>query len=114
MPQFYLYELSDSEYVFISNYRTANRLKCAVLLKYFQVESRFPESYGHIPDIIRKSLSSLLKRPDDLVDLSYDYLDRTGKRMRHDVREFLRFRTASSMDLEIAQSEVTELSLKDV
>ncbi|MCJ8328495.1 MAG: DUF4158 domain-containing protein [Lentisphaeria bacterium] len=114
MPKFYLYDLSKPESAFISNYRKENRLKCAVLLKHFQIESRFPESFGHIPDIIRKSLSSLLKISDDLVDLSYDYLDRTGKRMRHDVREFLRFRTASSTDLEIAQSELTKISLKEV
>jgi hypothetical protein len=53
MSEFYLYELSDPEYAFIRNYRRANRLKDAALLKNFQIEGCFPESFGHIPNIER-------------------------------------------------------------
>ena len=39
----YFWHLSDQEHQFIKKYRGLNRLKCATLLKYYQIEGRFPE-----------------------------------------------------------------------
>ena len=75
----YFWHLSDQEHQFIKKYRGLNRLKCATLLKYYQIEVRFPEKFSDIPDIGRKILSENLKVSDD-VDPDYDYMDRTGKR----------------------------------
>ena len=52
----YFWHLSDQEHLFIKQYRGVNRLKCAALLKYYQIEGRFPEKFSNIPDIGRRIL----------------------------------------------------------
>ncbi len=108
----YFWHLSDQEHQFIKKYRGLNRLKCATLLKYYQIEGRFPEKFSDIPDIGRKILSENLKVPDD-VDPDYDYMDRTGKRLRQSVREFLGIRNSLPEDWETAQSDLVEVCFQD-
>ena len=108
----YFWHLSDQEHQFIKKYRGLNRLKCATLLKYYQIEGRFPEKFSDIPDIGRKILSENLKVSDD-VDPDYDYMDRTGKRLRQSVREFLGIRNSLPEDWETAQSDLVEVCFQD-
>ncbi len=107
------WSLSESELGFARQYRGKNRLKIAALLKYFQNESRFPDKYDDISEIGRKTLSALFEVPDE-IDPSYDYLDRTGKRLRRDVRAFLDFKIALPADLEKTKSDLIGACSKDI
>ena len=108
----YFWHLSDQEHQFIQQYRGANRLKCAVLLKHYQIEGRFPEKFNDISDIGRSILSESLKVLDD-IDPDYDYMDRTGKRLRQTIRDFLKIRNSLPEDWEVVQSDLVDICFHD-
>ena len=108
----YFWHLSEQEHQFIKQYRGANRLKCAALLKYYQIEGRLPEKFSDIPDIGRRILSETLKVYDD-VDPDYDYMDRTGKRLRQTIRDLLKIRNSLPEDWETVQSDLVDICFHD-
>lgn len=108
----YFWHLSDREHQFLNQYRAVNRLKCATLLKYYQTVGRFPEKFSDIPDIGRRILSENLKVPDD-VEPDYNYMDRTGKRLRQNIRDLLKIRNSLPEDWEMAQSGLVDLCFQD-
>ena len=91
------WSISDLEWNVIKKYRGVNRFKCAALLKYYQIEGRFPEKFSDIPEIGRKALSSHLN-PAESIDPAYDYLDATGRRQRADIRAYVGFRLSVKAD----------------
>ena len=108
----YFWHLSDQEHQFIKQYRGVNRLKCAALLKYYQIEGRLPEKFSDIPDVGRRILSKSLKVPDD-VDPDYDYMDRTGKRLRQTIRDLLKIRNSLPEDWDTVQSDLVDVCFHD-
>ena len=108
----YFWHLSDQEHQFIKQYRGVNRLKCAALLKYYQIEGRLPEKFSNIPDVGRRILSESLNIFDD-VDPDYDYMDRTGKRLRQTIRDLLKIRNSLPEDWEMAQSDLVDVCFHD-
>ncbi len=108
----YYWHLSNQEHQFIRQYRGVNRLKCAALLKYYQIEGRFPEKFGDISDIGHRILAENLKISDN-VDPDYDYMDRTGKRLRQNVRDLLEIRNSLPEDWEAAQSDLVNVCFQD-
>lgn len=108
----YFWHLSDQKHQFIKQYRGVNRLKCAALLKYYQIEGRLPEKFSDIPDVGRRILSESLQVPDD-VDPDYDYMDRTGKRLRQTIRDLLEIRNSLPEDWNAAQSDLVDVCFHD-
>lgn len=106
------WHLSGQEHHFIQQYRGVNRLKCAALLKYYQIKGRSPEKFSDIPDIGRRILSDRLEISDD-IEPHYNYMDRTGKRLRQRVREFLGIRNSLPEDWETVQSDLVEICFHD-
>lgn len=76
-----------------------NRLGIALLLKYFQYESRFPTSKAEIPNEVVCYVAQLLKVSPDRFD-NYDWQGRTIKAHRAIVREFLGITEATVKDAE--------------
>ena len=91
------WNLDKKEDAFIRRYKGENRLRCAVLLKFFQTEGRFPETFD---EISRKCLVELSQTLDiDISEIgSYDPQSGTSIRHRADVREFLGFRPCRTED----------------
>jgi hypothetical protein len=52
------WSLSQAELEIVNKYRGVNRLKCACLFKFFQQNSRFPESHSEIFQYWRKATIS--------------------------------------------------------
>jgi len=87
--------LSVEEDAFIRRYKGKNRFQCAVLLKFFQTEGRFPRSFDEIPKAGLSNLSIFLG--------SYDPQSGTSIRQRADIREFLGFSPPRTEDYAHAQ-----------
>ena len=58
--------LLPQELELVSNKVGANQIGFAILLKYFQLFARFPDSNSEIPDLIISYISSQLNLPDSL------------------------------------------------
>lgn len=106
------WSISNSEWNVIKKYRGVNRFKCATLLKYYQIEGRFPEIFADIPEIGRKALSLQISSTDN-IDPEYDYLDATGRRQRADIRKYCVFRTSVQADYDAATLFLLEQAVDD-
>jgi len=107
------WSISASELDVIKKYRGVNRLKCAALLKYYQIEGRFPEKYSNIPDLGCNKLAVILDISND-IDPAYDFLDATGRRQRTDVRVFCGFRAGSQPDYDAVTFFLVEYEFNDL
>jgi len=86
---------SDQE--LLANKSPANRLGCALLLKAFQHEGRFPQHKGDVPATVIVHVAQQLALPPDLV-LQYDWSGRTSELQRAQIRHMLGFREATVQD----------------
>ncbi len=77
----------------------ANQLGFAILLKYFQLMARFPDSRVEIPDIIISYIASQLKTDSSLY-YQYNWQGRSIKNHRAEIRQLFQFRTATISDSE--------------
>ena len=77
----------------------ANQIGFAVLLKYFQVYARFPDSASEIPDFVLDYIASQLKT-DPLLYSQYNWQGRSIKNHRGEIRVLFGFRTATTSDSE--------------
>lgn len=102
------WSLRQDELVLVGKYRGPNRLRCAALLKYFQLEGQFPKTFIDIPLQGVKWLSKSLEIASENIASSYDYLDATSKRQRRDIREFLGVRRCEKTDYDAAQRWLAE------
>ncbi|MGD1704712.1 Tn3 family transposase [Dapis sp. BLCC M229] len=75
----------------------SNQISFAILLKYFQLMARFPDKSEEIPDIIIYYIASQLKKSPQLYS-KYDWLGRTIKNHRAEIRQLFGFRTATLND----------------
>ena len=107
------WSISASELGIIKKYRGINRLKCAALLKYYQIEGSFPEKYGDISDLGCKKLAVILDISND-IDLAYDFLDATGRRQRADVRVYCGFRASVQSDYDAVTLYLVEHGFNDL
>ena len=85
------YSLIPPEIDFLVRRRKGNRLAQALLLKYFQEHSRFPEKLEDIPSEAIKWVAKQLAESPELIE-DYDWYGRTGMRFRTLIRNWLGFR----------------------
>lgn len=93
------YTLLPPEIDFIKRKNDYNRLAQAILLKYFQEYSRFPEKLDDIPQDALVWVSEQLGLSPDLIKL-FDWQGRTGMRYRSQIRTWLGFRPNTLADQE--------------
>ena len=90
--------LTDTEMILINKYHTnSNKLGCALLLKYFQHEGKFPQRKQDIPRVIVEHVAHLLKLDITLFD-NYKWEKGTIDRHRSQIRIFLGIRIGTVAD----------------
>lgn len=93
------YTLLPPEIDFIRRKNDYNRLAQAVLLKYFQEYSRFPEKLDDIAQDALAWVAEQLALPPDLIN-QFDWQGRTRMRYRSQIRAWLGFRPNTLADQE--------------
>ncbi len=89
--------LLPQELELVSNKVGANQIGFAVLLKYFQLMARFPDSPKEIPDIIISYIAQQLKIPETVYS-EYNWQGRSISNHRASIRKLFEFRTATIAD----------------
>lgn len=89
--------LLPQELSWLSNKSGANLLTTALLLKFFQYETKFPNSLKEIPYSIIDYIARQLKISDELIS-GYDWKRRSYMRQRSEVRQFLGISKATVKD----------------
>ena len=78
---------------------SAGQIGFAILLKYFQIMARFPDSSAEIPKTVITYIASQLKADPSLYS-QYNWQGRSIKNHRAEIRELFGFRTATMSDSE--------------
>jgi len=93
------FTLVEDDLEFLANKTGPTRLGCALLLKCFQFEGRFPPAKHDIPRSVVDYIAHQLKL-DAALYAQYDWEGRTVKGHRTQIREHLAFREATNLDTE--------------
>lgn len=93
------------------NKTNPNRLGFALLLKFFQLEARFPHHQHEVPQVVVQQLARQLGMIAELY-LKYDWNGRTIKRHRAQIRAFLGFREATTKDSQAVDYWLTQQVLR--
>jgi len=91
--------LHSGDLLLLGNQAGATRLGCAVLLKSFQYDGRFPQYKGEIPPAAIVHVAQQLDLPPELY-AQYDWSGRTIERHRARIRQELGFRESTDQDAE--------------
>ncbi|MDQ5851937.1 MAG: Tn3 family transposase, partial [Chloroflexota bacterium] len=91
--------LLPAELELLANKTGATRLGFALLLKYFQIEGRFPQSKHDIPKAVLPHVARQVGVPADQY-LAYDWRGRSIKAHRAQIRAWVGFREATVEDAE--------------
>ncbi len=90
--------LLPEEMELLGNKTGGNRIGFALLLKFFELEARFPNHPTEIPEIVIPYIAKQVKvSPEKYTD--YDWQGRTIKYHRAQIRNFLGFKEADSTDV---------------
>jgi uncharacterized protein DUF4158 len=91
------WSLAPEEQALLTRKTSRGQLGFVVLLKYFQLETRFPRDRQDIPPVVVDYLAQQLgTTPETLED--YDWHGHTGRLHRQRIREWLGFRTPTTDD----------------
>ncbi|OPY56652.1 MAG: hypothetical protein A4E55_02005 [Pelotomaculum sp. PtaU1.Bin035] len=85
------FTIVPTEMKLIENKAGANRLGCAVFLKFFQIEGKFPNNRSEIPKPVIDYLAKQLFLSPEAIE-NYDWNGRAIKYHRAEIREFFGFR----------------------
>lgn len=99
--------LLPNEETLLGNKTGANRLGFAILLKFFQLEVKFPKDYSDIPKPIVVHLAKQVGVSWEEFN-AYDWQGRSIKYHRSQIRTFLGFRIANSSDAKEVASWLLE------
>ncbi|MBV8607386.1 MAG: Tn3 family transposase [Singulisphaera sp.] len=103
------WSLTAEEWELLARRTDRSRLGLAILLKFFQVEGRFPRDRKEVPAAVRDHLADQLGvEPDAFAE--YDLAGRSSKRDRDQIRSALGFRRVTVADAE----ELVERLRRDV
>ena len=91
------FTLVEDDLKILANKTGATRLGCALLLKCFQLEGRFPIAKHEIPRSVVDYVAHQLKLPSTLFS-KYDWRGHTIKLHRTQIREALGFHEATAAD----------------
>jgi hypothetical protein len=94
--------LSDTDKRLFFQRTEGGRFGLAVLLKFFQIEGRFPRYHKEVPAVVLEHLGKQLAIPATLW-FDYELKSRSGKRDREQIRDYLGFRPISATDSEQLQ-----------
>lgn len=91
----------------VTNANSSNRLWLAVLLKFFQVEARFPQSPVEIPKVVVAFIAQQLQLTGEDYR-HYNWSGRTTKTHRTQIRTFLGFRPIAQSDKPLMKTWLME------
>jgi hypothetical protein len=91
------FTLVEDDLKILANKTGATRLGCALLLKCFQLEGRFPNARHEIPRSVLDYVAHQQKLPSGLFS-EYDWQGHAIKLHRAQIREALGFREATAAD----------------
>ncbi len=90
-----LFNLSNDELALASSKNThKNRLGFAILLKYFQLESRYPKHIKYVDPLMLHCLANQLDVSASCIE-NFDWEGRSTKRFRQEIRRFLGYKKVS-------------------
>ncbi|HSH82141.1 MAG TPA: Tn3 family transposase, partial [Herpetosiphonaceae bacterium] len=89
--------LTPDELALLGTKTGHNRLGCALLLKYIQLEGRFPQHKHDVPTTVVTYVATQLGVPPELY-LQYDWRGRSIEYHRAEIRDYLGFRIATVQD----------------
>lgn len=94
-----IYNLSDDELILAKAKNTdKNRLGFALLLKYFQLENRYPKHIKFIDSLMLSTIANQLDIPLSAIS-QFDWEGRSTERFRQEIRAFLGYRKATNGDI---------------
>jgi hypothetical protein len=93
------FTLMPEEMALLESKSEENRLGFAVLLKFFQMEARFPRAKHEVPKLVVSYIASLLGLSPRLYK-QYEWVGRTFERHRAEIRDYLSFREFTVKDSE--------------
>ncbi|MGB8994707.1 MAG: DUF4158 domain-containing protein, partial [Pseudonocardiaceae bacterium] len=94
--------LVEPEWELVANKTGATRLGFSVMLKFFEIDGRFPEYGAEVPDQAVTYLAEQV-RVDPALFAKYEFSSRTAKYHRTQIRQELGFRECTKADqLELA------------
>ncbi|GCB52012.1 Tn3 family transposase [Streptomyces sp. NL15-2K] len=91
--------LVDGDWDLVANKTGATRLGFSLLLKFFELEGRFPDLLEEVPQAAVEYVAGLVKVPTAEF-AKYDLTSRSAKNHRKQIRETLKFRPATRADEE--------------
>jgi Domain of unknown function (DUF4158) len=93
------------EHTLLAQKSPAQRLGCAILLKYFQWEGRFPTAWHDVPRAVIRHLAERLGVPGDSAR-QYDLEGRLARYHKEQVRQWIGFRPGTTADAEAIKAWV--------
>src|SRR5690349_5577809 len=94
-----IYNLSDDELILAKTKNTdKNKLGFAVLLKYFQLEGRYPKHIKYVDPLMLNTISNQLNIPPSTIN-QFDWEGRSTERFRQEIREFIGYRKVTLDDI---------------
>ena len=107
-----LFTIAPSDRELLGTKSGASRLGCAVLLKYFQCEGRFPASWHDVPrEVIRHLAQSVGVSPEAY--RYYDLDERLARYHKEQIRQWTGFRQGHTTDAEAIKAWVCAHSRVD-
>ena len=91
------FTIMPNEMSLVGNKTGETRLGFAVLLKFFQMEARFPNSKNEIPKLVVEYIAKQLQLSSALYE-NYDITSRTYYNHKAQIREFFGFREPTVED----------------
>src|SRR5579859_5990306 len=83
----------------ISHHTKENKLAFAVMLKFFQLEGKYPTSYDIIDQTMTNSIAMQLNLNSNIINFNnYDWNNRTIKRFRQEIRLLLGYHKPTIVD----------------
>jgi hypothetical protein len=102
-----LWSPADLERTLIDQRTEHGRLGFAILLKFFQLEGRFPVYHKEVPRVAVEFLAETLGLPVSAWD-AFSFEARSAERTRARIRDFLGFRSATVADGEKLQDRLKQ------
>jgi Domain of unknown function (DUF4158) len=93
------------EHTLLAQKSPAQRLGCAILLKYFQWEGRFPTAWHDVPRAVIRHLAERLGVPVDSIR-QYDLEGRLARYHKEHIRQWMGFRPGTAADAEAIKAWV--------
>lgn len=104
------FTILEKEFELVSGFTAQGRLGFLILLKFFQIEARFPLKKQEIPNSLIQFIATQLKKSPDLFD-KYVLEGRSYERHRHRIRKHFGFSETSSEAYDLVKQWLSEHAL---